>query len=115
MGQEFSSHGRSAISLKGKKMSKKQRMDLWQQMKDQEVNHLREKARETENQFKLLRKQIDCHSYLLKEILEDRLREQREEQKMEMQKMSNEMQKSRYEIEMLKKEIAEMKHKTPHI
>jgi uncharacterized protein involved in exopolysaccharide biosynthesis len=115
MGQEFSSHGRNAISLKGKKMSKKQRMGLWQQMKDQEVNHLREKERETEKQFKLLRKQIDCHSYLLKEILEDRLREQREEQKMEMQKMSNEIQKSHDEIEWLKKEIAEMKHKTPHI
>jgi HAMP domain-containing protein len=34
---------------------------------------------------------------------------------MEMQKMSNEIQKSHDEIEWLKKEIAEMKHKTPHI
>ena len=112
MGQEFSSHGRNAISFKRKKMSKKQRMELWQQMRDQELNSFREKASETENEFKLLRKQIDCHSYLLKEIFEDKLREQREEQKMEMQKMSNEIQKSRDEIEGLKKEIAEMKHKT---
>ena len=111
MGQVVSSRGRNAISLKGKKMSKKQRMGLWKQMKDQQLNQLTGKARETENEFKLLRKQIDCHSYLLKEIFEDRLREERENQKMEIQKMSTEIQKSHDEIERLKKEIAEMKHK----
>lgn len=92
-------------------MSKKQRMGLWKQMKDQQLNQLTGKARETENEFKLLRKQIDCHSFLLKEIFEDRLREERENQKMEIQKMSTEIQKSHDEIERLKKEIAEMKHK----
>lgn len=87
-------------------------MELWKQMKDQELNQqLRGKSRETENEFKLLRKQIECHSYLLKEIFEDRLREERENQKIEMQKMSTDIQKSRDEIEGLKKEIAEMKHK----
>ncbi len=121
MGQDFSSryHTKSIISSlsslsssKGAKMSKKQRMELWKQMKDQELNqHLRGKSRETENEFKLLRKQIECHSYLLKEIFEDRLREERENQKIEMQKMSTDIQKSRDEIEGLKKEIAEMKHK----
>ena len=93
-------------------MSKKQRMELWKQMKDQELNQqLRGKVKETEKEVKLLRKQIECHSYLLKEIFEDRLREERENQKIEMQKMSTDIQKSRDEIEGLKKEIAEMKHK----
>ena len=93
-------------------MSKKQRMGLWKQMKDQELNQqLRGKVKETEKEVKLLRKQIECHSYLLKEIFEDRLREERENQKIEMQKMSTDIQKSRDEIEGLKKEIAEMKHK----
>jgi hypothetical protein len=93
-------------------MSKKQRMGLWKQMKDQELNQqLRGKVKETEKEIKLLRKQIECHSYLLKEIFEDRLREERENQKIEMQKMSTDIQKSRDEIEGLKKEIAEMKHK----
>ena len=93
-------------------MSKKQRMGLWKQMKDQELNQqLRGKVKETEKEVKLLRKQIECHSYLLKEIFEDRLREERENQKMEIQKMSTEIQKSHDEIERLKKEIAEMKHK----
>jgi hypothetical protein len=92
-------------------MSKKQRMGLWKQMKDQELNQqLRGKVKETEKEVKLLRKQIECHSYLLKEIFEDRLREERENQKIEMQKMSTDIQKSRDEIEGLKKEIAEMKH-----
>jgi hypothetical protein len=68
-------------------------------------------VKETEKEIKLLRKQIECHSYLLKEIFEDRLREERENQKIEMQKMSTDIQKSRDEIEGLKKEIAEMKHK----
>ena len=81
-------------------------------MKDQELNQqLRGKATETEKEVKLLRKQIECHSYLLKEIFEDRLREERENQKIEMQKMLTDIQKSRDEIEGLKKEIAEMKHK----
>ena len=81
-------------------------------MKDQELNQqLRGKVKETEKEVKLLRKQIECHSYLLKEIFEDRLREERENQKIEMQKMSTDIQKSRDEIEGLKKEIAEMKHK----
>lgn len=124
MGQDFSSryHTKSIISSsllssslsssKGAKMSKKQRMELWKQMKDQELNQqLRGKATETEKEVKLLRKQIECHSYLLKEIFEDRLREERENQKIEMQKMSTDIQKSRDEIEGLKKEIAEMKHK----
>ena len=80
-------------------------------MKDQELNQqLRVKVKETEKEVKLLRKQIECHSYLLKEIFEDRLREERENQKIEMQKMSTDIQKSRDEIEGLKKEIAEMKH-----
>ena len=92
-------------------MSKKQRMEIWKQMKDQELNQqLRGKVKETEKEVKLLRKQIECHSYLLKEIFEDRLREERENQKIEMQKMSTDIQKSRDEIEGLKKEIAEMKH-----
>jgi len=87
-------------------------MELWKQMKDQELNQqLRGKATETEKEVKLLRKQIECHSYLLKEIFEDRLREERENQKIEMQKMLTDIQKSRDEIEGLKKEIAEMKHK----
>ena len=82
-------------------------------MKDQELNQqLRGKVKETEKEVKLLRKQIECHSYLLKEIFEDRLREERENQKIEMQKMSTDIQKSRDEIEGLKKEIAEMKHET---
>ena len=121
MGQDFSSryHTRSIISSlssslsssKGARMSKKQRMGLWKQMKDQELNQqLRGKVKETEKEVKLLRKQIECHSYLLKEIFEDRLREERENQKIEMQKMSTDIQKSRDEIEGLKKEIAEMKH-----
>ena len=87
-------------------------MELWKQMKDQELNQqLRGKATETEKEVKLLRKQIECHSYLLKEIFEDRLRKERENQKIEMQKMLTDIQKSRDEIEGLKKEIAEMKHK----
>ena len=98
MGQDFSSryHTRSIISSlssslsssKGARMSKKQRMGLWKQMKDQELNQqLRGKVKETEKEVKLLRKQIECHSYLLKEIFEDRLREERENQKIEMQKI----------------------------
>jgi NAD+--asparagine ADP-ribosyltransferase len=104
MGQEFSSRHLNSIFRPKDKMSKKQRMELWKQIKDQELNHLREKATETEKEFKKLRKQIDCHSFLLKEIFEDRLREERKNQMTEMQKMSN-------EIEILKKELINMKRK----
>ena len=101
------------------KMPKKYRLDVWKHIKDLEVAQLQEKAMNVENEFDKIRKQFLCQSFLIRETFEDRLREQKENYKKEMQqaldqikKSSDQIEKSQIEIEKLKKEIADMKLET---
>lgn len=96
MGQVASRRHHYYISSDVKrKKSKKYPLEIWRQIKDIEVVRLQEKEAETQKEFEKLKKQITCHSFLLKEIFEDRLKEQRENHNKE--------------IAELKKEIAELK------
>jgi len=90
-------------------MPKKYRLEIWKQIKDLEVAQLQEKAMSVEKEFDKIRKQFLCQSFLLRETFEDRLREQREIYKKEMQQAWSEIENSRDEIEKLKKEISDMK------
>ena len=74
---------------------KKYPLEIWRQIKDVEIVQLQEKAAETEQEFERVKKKMVCQSFLLKEIFEDRLKEQRENHDKE--------------IAELKKEIAELK------
>lgn len=80
-----------------RKKSKKYPLEIWRQIKDVEIVRLQEKAAETEKDFEKLKKQMLCQSFLLKEIFEDTLKQQRENHNKE--------------IAELKKEIAELKKK----
>jgi hypothetical protein len=77
------------------KMVKKYPLEIWRQIKDVEIVQLQEKAAETEQEFERVKKKMVCQSFLLKEIFEDILKEQRE--------------KHDKEITELRKEIAELK------
>ena len=91
------------------KMPKKYRLDVWKHIKDLEVAQLQEKAMNVENEFDKIRKQFLCQSFLIRETFEDKLREQREKYKKEMQQAWIEIEKSQIEIERLKKEIREIR------
>ena len=90
-------------------MPKKYRLDVWKHIKDLEVAQLQEKAMNVENEFDKIRKQFLCQSFLIRETFEDKLREQREKYKKEMQQAWIEIEKSQIEIERLKKEIREIR------
>lgn len=85
----------SAEMKKKKKKTKKHPLEIWRQIKDIEIYQLKEKTAETEKELERMRKKMLCQSFLLKEIFEDRLKEQREHHNKE--------------ITELKKEIAELK------
>ena len=81
--------------MKKKKKTKKYPLEVWRQIKDVEIVRLQEKTAETEKELESMKKKMLCQSFLLKEIFEDRLKEQRESHNKE--------------IAELKKEIAEFK------
>jgi hypothetical protein len=81
--------------MKKKKKTKKYPLEVWRQIKDMEISQLKEKTVETEKELERMRKKMLCQSFLLKEIFEDRLKEQREHHSKD--------------ITELKKEIAELK------
>jgi len=108
MGQVASSKRRRTwISSGGNKSSKKSKqtkkypLEVWKQIKDAEINQLQGKTRETENELEKVKKHFACQSFLLKEIFEDALREQRESRE-----------KYDKEIAELRREITELKLKT---
>jgi len=78
-----------------KKTTKKYPLEVWRQINDIEISQLKEKTAETEKELERMRKKMLCQSFLLKEIFEDRLKEQREHHSKD--------------ITELKKEIAELK------
>lgn len=80
---------------KKEKVVKKYPLEIWRQIKDVEIVQLREKVAENEQEFERVKKKMVCQSFLLKEIFEDRLKEQRENHDKE--------------IAELRKEIAELK------
>ena len=100
MGQIASSRRRHYIDNKSTKSKhhRKYPLKIWKQVKDAEIIQLQGKTREAEREFEKIRKQIVCQSFLMKEIFEDRFREQREKHEKELAE--------------LKKEIAELKTKT---
>ena len=81
--------------VKRRKKVNKYPLEIWRQIKDIEIIQLKEKAAETEQEFERLKKKMLCQSFLLKEIFEDRFKEQKENHEKE--------------IAELKKEIAELK------
>lgn len=97
MGQVASRRHHHVSDMKRKKgkMVKKYPLEIWRQIKDVEIVQLQEKAAETEQEFERVKKKMVCQSFLLKEIFEDILKEQRE--------------KHDKEIAELRKEIAELK------
>jgi hypothetical protein len=74
------------------KHPRKYSLKIWRQVKDAEITQLQGK----------MRKQIACQSFLIKEIFEDRLREQRENHKKEIGDLKK-------EIAYLQNEILKMK------
>jgi hypothetical protein len=82
------------MKKKGKGV-KKYPLEIWRQIKDIEIHQLEEKSKETEKESERMKKKMVCQLFLLKEIFEDTLRLQRENQYKD--------------ITELKKEIAELK------
>jgi hypothetical protein len=81
-----------------KKKVKKYPLEIWRQIKDVEIVQLREKAVETEQELERFKRKMLCQSFLLKEIFQDTLKEQRENHSKEIAEL-------RKEIAELKKEI----------
>ena len=92
---------KSSKRLKQSKQPRRYPLEVWRQIKDAEINQLQGKTRETENELERVKKQFACQSFLLKEIFEDALREQRENRE-----------KHDKEIAELRREITELKMKT---
>jgi chromosome condensin MukBEF complex kleisin-like MukF subunit len=88
-------HYYPSSEMKKKRRMKKIPLEIWQQIKEVEINRLQETAKETEKEFERVKKKMICQSFLLKEIFEDTLKMQREHHDKE--------------IAELKKEIAELK------
>ena len=86
------------VKRKRGKGVKKYPLEIWRQIKDAEIVQLREKAVETEQEFERCKRKISCQSFLLKEIFQDTLKEQRENYNKEIAEL-------RKEIAELKKEI----------
>ena len=102
MGQVASSKRRykcgSATSSKEKTLKRKYPLELWRQNKDIEIVRLQEKAAETEKEIANMKKKMACQSFLVKEIVEDISKQQREQRENHDKVVAE-----------LKKEIAEMK------
>jgi phage shock protein A len=105
MGQAASSKRRYWINngtLKMSKQSKQLRknpLEVWRQIKDAEINQLQGKISETEKELEKVKKQFVCQSFLLKEIFEDALKEQRETHDKEIAELRKEIAELRKEIE----------------
>jgi hypothetical protein len=91
-------HNIGDVKRKRGKGVKKYPLEIWRQIKDAEIVQLREKAVETEQEFERCKRKISCQSFLLKEIFQDTLKEQRENYNKEIAEL-------RKEIAELKKEI----------
>ena len=82
MGQVASSRRRYKsgypATSKEKTLKKKYPLEVWRQIKDIEIVRLQEKAAETEKEFTNVKRKISCQSFLVKEIFEDILKQQRE-------------------------------------
>lgn len=96
MGQIISSrrgnHESKYGNMKRNKV-KKSSLEVWKQFKDIEIARLQEKTKETEKECEKIRRQIACQSFLLKEIFEDQLKEQRETHNKEISELKNEISK----------------------
>jgi len=106
MGQVASSRrhykGGYIASSKEKIQKRKYPLELWRQIKDNEIVRLQEKAAETEKEFENMKKKMACQSFLVKEIFEDISKQQREQRENHDKAVAE-----------LKKEIAEMKNRLP--
>ena len=91
-------HFKTGDAKKKKKNVKKYPLEIWRQIKDVEISHLKQKTAETEQEFERMKRRISCQSFLLKEIFQDTLKEQRENHSKEIAEL-------RKEIAELKKEI----------
>ena len=113
MGQVVSSRRRYKsgylASSKEKKQKRKYPLEVWRQIKDNEIVRLQEKAAETEKEFENMKKKMACQSFLVKEIFKDISKQQRE-QRENHDKVVAELKK---EIAEMKDEISEMKMKLP--
>jgi len=102
MGQVASSRRRYKsgylATSKEKTLKRKYPLEVWRQIKDIEIVRLQEKAAETEKEITNMKKKMACQSYLVKEIFEDILKQQREQKENHDKAVAE-----------LKKEIAEMK------
>ena len=100
MGQVASRrHHVSDMKRKKGKVVKKYPLEIWRQIKDVEIVQLQEKTAETEKEFERVKKKIVCRSFLLKEIFEDRLKEQRENHDKEIAELRKEITKLKKEIQ----------------
>jgi predicted metal-dependent peptidase len=88
----------SDVKRKRKKV-KKYPLEIWRQIKDVEIVQLQEEAAETEQEFEKMKKKISCQSFLLKEIFEDRLKEQKENHNKEIAELRKEIAKMKKEIQ----------------
>jgi predicted nucleic acid-binding Zn-ribbon protein len=98
MGQVASRRHHFKTSDMKKKKVKKYPLEIWRQIKDVEIVQLKQKTAETEQEFERMKKRMACQSFLLKEIFQDTLKEQRENHNKEIAEL-------RKEIAELKKEI----------
>ena len=102
MGQVVSSRRRYKsgylASSKEKKQKRKYPLEVWRQIKDNEIVRLQEKAAETEKEFENMKKKMACQSFLVKEIFKDISKQQREQRENHDKVVAE-----------LKKEIAELK------
>lgn len=109
MGQVASSRRRYKsgylATSKEKTLKRKYPLEVWRQIKDIEIVRLQEKAAETEKEFTNVKRKISCQSFLVKEIFEDILKQQRENHDKAVAELKK-------EISEMKNEIAEMKTKS---
>ena len=91
-------HFKNSDMKKKKKKVKKYPLEIWRQIKDVEIVQLKQKTAETEQEFERFKRKMACQSFLLKEIFQDTLKEQRENHSKEIAEL-------RKEITELKKEI----------
>ena len=91
-------HFKISDAKRKKKKVKKYPLEIWRQIKDVEIVQLREKTAETEQELERFQRKMLCQSFLLKEIFQDTLKEQRENHDKEIAEL-------RKEIAELKKEI----------
>jgi thymidylate synthase len=95
MGQVASRRQFKTSDAKRRKNVKKYPLEIWRQIKDVEIVQLQKKTAETEQEFARFKRKMLCHSFLLREIFQDTLKEQSDNHNKE--------------IDELKKEIAELK------